>query len=837
MQTSAVRGSGEASARRPSDRELVSRFLAERDESAFAEIVTRYSRLVMSVALHTLRDPHAAEDAFQAAFLVLAKSARRIRNRDSLASWLHGTTYRVSRRLLRSRLRRKEQDLPSVELPSPIWADPERPDEQAALDEELARLSEGLRGPLVLHYLEGRTVPEIAAELMMSQSAVEGRLKRGKKTLRKRLLKRGVLLSSAVFGAGLTVPVEAGVAAGLVTATVTACLKTAATTSLAPIAATTIQQIALQEMAAMTRIALLKTALVCGGVAGAVGLTGAAANGTLGMAWARGVEGTAAVANGTGSQFDTVDSAIAPTSMIHTALAQAPGGAPNVVIESDDAVLTASGLQITGEGTVTASNNGNEDEFKARPAAGKSPATTELTVGEVLKIATQQAAEKDQKIRELEGLLRAYEAQNSQMRKDVDRERKPRFGESPNINSFESDLGRPKTPPAGGPVGSPVGTTGAAYGGGTEPLAPSPLGPVGFVDPAGGGLKVSGPIGSPAGGGGVGQPYAPGTAPAGAAYDEMGMGMPGGMSGMMAGAAPQSEAKQIKALQEQLDQLKAIIDAQKARTESGLDPAGMGMAGIEGAAMGMMPFGGMGIGGLQTSAAPPRPKAVDDLLKSADKTQSKALRDYLGQLERRATAGRSGKRSSASPATAEVREFRPQNANEDRIRKSLEKLIDFQFTGQTLQEVTAFLATQENFVIRLDLTELQNAGVGPDQEIVLNVNGISFRSALNLLLKDVGGTELDYTIENDVMTITTKEKADEVMQTVIYDVSALGSIDPLQVQAIIERTVEPASWEGSGGNGTIVPLDDSMVITTSRRLQDKTAEILKMLQQSKAAKQ
>jgi hypothetical protein len=105
------------------------------------------------------------------------------------------------------------------------------------------------------------------------------------------------------------------------------------------------------------------------------------------------------------------------------------------------------------------------------------------------------------------------------------------------------------------------------------------------------------------------------------------------------------------------------------------------------------------------------------------------------------------------------------------------------------------------------------------------------------MLKDVGGTELDYIIDNDVMTVTTKEKADQTLQTVVYDVSALGTIDPMQVQAILERTVEPASWEGSGGKGTIVPVDNSVVITTSRRLQDTTAQILKMLQQSKAAKQ
>jgi hypothetical protein len=86
MQTPAEWDTGEAPTPRTSDRELLSRFLTSRDESAFAEIVSRYSRLVMSVARHTLRDAHAADDAFQATFLVLARAARRIRNRESLAS-------------------------------------------------------------------------------------------------------------------------------------------------------------------------------------------------------------------------------------------------------------------------------------------------------------------------------------------------------------------------------------------------------------------------------------------------------------------------------------------------------------------------------------------------------------------------------------------------------------------------------------------------------------------------------------------------------------------------------------------------------------------------------
>lgn len=902
MQTSAERGLGEASTRRPSDRELIARFLASRDESAFAEIVTRYSRLVMSVALHTLRDPHAAEDAFQAAFLVLARSARRIRNRDSLAPWLHGTTFRVSHRLLRTRLRRKEQDLGSVELPSPIWADPERPDEQAALDEELARLSEGLRGPLVLHYLEGRTVPEIAAELKMSQAAVEGRLKRGKKTLRKRLLRRGVLLSSAVFGAGLTVPAEAGVAGTLVTATVAVCLKTAAATSLTPIAASMVQQIAVQEMAAMTRIALLKTALVCGGVAGAVGLAGAGMNGTLGMAWAHQGEGTV-VADGIGSRLEAAELPMEPTGVIQTALTQAPGAAPNVVIRSDGEVLAADRLEVDAGGqTPIAGESGpvvpasavsdvkvinaegaiktpsvrahveaslkspaelrftgqtlqealhfiaanykipiiaergamqsagikfeNDEVFglvkgvpleealqlvlesvkgrglkfrveddglhvgpkaakPARAVAGQSGEGAALA--EALLVADRQAAARDQQVRALEEMVEALQAQLRQIRNEAAVEK---------AGSGSSD----------------------ASGGGTS-KGPGPM-PGTFdlnLESAAAALGIV-PTGTDAG---------------------------AGDGGLVTGTPVASQTAETKALQEQVEQMrgiieaqKAIIEAQKARSkqlsqmsnEGGVMGMGMAIPGMAGGGMaGMMSGAG--------NAGPQRPKAVDDMLKTADKERAKALREYLTQLEKIVgTGGAWASQRAGGQSNAEIREFRPERPAEDRIRRTLDEMVDFQFTGQSLQEVMNFLAAQNNIVIRLDNTTLTSAGVGPDQEINLVLSGTSLRSALNLMLQDVGGTALDYIIEDDVMKITTKEKADQTMQTVIYDVSGLGTVDANWVASTLEKTVEPQSWESAGGRGTIVTNDSAVMVTTSRRLHDKTAEIMQMLQQHAKAK-
>ena len=78
---------------------LLERFLAHRDEeaeAAFEELMTRHGPMVLRVCRGVLRDPHDAEDAFQAAFLVLAHQAGSIRRQNSLASWLFGVAQRVA---------------------------------------------------------------------------------------------------------------------------------------------------------------------------------------------------------------------------------------------------------------------------------------------------------------------------------------------------------------------------------------------------------------------------------------------------------------------------------------------------------------------------------------------------------------------------------------------------------------------------------------------------------------------------------------------------------------------------------------------------------------------
>jgi RNA polymerase sigma factor (sigma-70 family) len=184
----------------PSDRDLLGRFVNERDEAAFARLMDRHGPLVRGVCRRLLHDDHDAEDACQAVFLVLARKAASIRKRTSLASWLHGVAYRVAARLRDNGVQRRTQiGVPSPEPEAKPTADLSWREAQALLDEELQHLPERLRLPLVLCYLEGKTRDEAAGELGWRVSTFRGRLERARKLLRGRLERRGVFLSTGLL--------------------------------------------------------------------------------------------------------------------------------------------------------------------------------------------------------------------------------------------------------------------------------------------------------------------------------------------------------------------------------------------------------------------------------------------------------------------------------------------------------------------------------------------------------------------------------------------------------------------------------------------------------------
>jgi RNA polymerase sigma factor (sigma-70 family) len=187
------------------DRLLLERFARAGDAGAFTALVRRHGPMVLGVCRRVLHHEHDAEDAFQATFLILARKASSIRKSDSLSCWLHGVAYKLAARARaqeagRRRRRPRGADAPAKDPAAELtWREL-----RAALDEELARLPDDCRGPLVLCYLQGKTQDEAALALDVTKAQLRRRLDRGLALLRGRLVRRGLALSAGLFAIALS---------------------------------------------------------------------------------------------------------------------------------------------------------------------------------------------------------------------------------------------------------------------------------------------------------------------------------------------------------------------------------------------------------------------------------------------------------------------------------------------------------------------------------------------------------------------------------------------------------------------------------------------------------
>ncbi len=189
-----------------SDGDLLQKFADQRDEAAFEALLLRFGPMVQNVCRQMLHDPRDVEDAFQATFLILARKAGSIRKADLLGNWLYGVAHKVAVRARseawrRVRRERSDSEPPEVPFESPDAA--ERAEARAILHEELGRLPEKYRAPVVLCHLQGYSHEEAARRLQWPVGTVRGRLARARDLLRDRLTRRG-LAGSAMFAiAGL----------------------------------------------------------------------------------------------------------------------------------------------------------------------------------------------------------------------------------------------------------------------------------------------------------------------------------------------------------------------------------------------------------------------------------------------------------------------------------------------------------------------------------------------------------------------------------------------------------------------------------------------------------
>jgi RNA polymerase sigma-70 factor (ECF subfamily) len=182
------------------DRELLARFLADRDEAAFEEVVARHGPMVRAVCRRVLGPSIDADDAFQAAFLVLLRRARSIRRADLLAGWLCAVAYRTARQALRRRSRRRARERLVDELPEPARPDDPPKDWLPLFDDALQRLPAKYRDPVVLCELQGLSRRDASARLGLSEGTLSSRLGRARDLLRRKLDRYGfpLALGSAV---------------------------------------------------------------------------------------------------------------------------------------------------------------------------------------------------------------------------------------------------------------------------------------------------------------------------------------------------------------------------------------------------------------------------------------------------------------------------------------------------------------------------------------------------------------------------------------------------------------------------------------------------------------
>ncbi len=184
----------------------------------------------------------------------------------------------------------------------------------------------------------------------------------------------------------------------------------------------------------------------------------------------------------------------------------------------------------------------------------------------------------------------------------------------------------------------------------------------------------------------------------------------------------------------------------------------------------------------------------------------------------------------------------PEGSNEAVIEQALSQPTEVEFSNQPLTDVIDYLMDYHSrkaghlFEIRLDTKALKDAGIAPDTHITMNLKGISLRSALDLMLKEL---KLTWTVHDEVLLITTPDEAEFLLTTRVLDVADLvvcrnskgklwDNYDSLI--DLIKSTVLPTEWDDVGGPGSMAPADfgtaRALVISQSYRGQCEIAAVL-----------
>ena len=259
------------------DGQLMERFIARRDEAAFGELVRRHGPMVLGVCKRALPNQHDAEDAFQATFLVLACKAASILPREMVGNWLFGVACRTAQKIRAMTARYRAREKQVEVLPETPVEGEDVHELGCLLDQELERLPDKYRVPVLLCELQGRSRKEVARQLGLPEGTLSSRLATARRMLATRLARRGfgvtggaIALALAPSGAAAAVPME------LAASTIKAAVSTITSGSLAD---------AVSVQAATVAKGIIKAMLVAKLRVTVAGVLAIAVAGMIAIAW------------------------------------------------------------------------------------------------------------------------------------------------------------------------------------------------------------------------------------------------------------------------------------------------------------------------------------------------------------------------------------------------------------------------------------------------------------------------------------------------------------------------------------------------------------------------
>ena len=182
------------------DSKLLECYVDRRDETAFEALLRRHGPMVLGVCRRVLGNVADAEDAFQATFLVLVSKAATVLPRDRVGAWLYGVAHHTALKAKASAAKRRSKERQAGAMQGSESRHEMEQKLLERLDQELLRLPDKYRVPIVLCDLEGRTRKEVARQLGWAEGTVASRLSRGRALLARRMKSHGLSLSDEALG-------------------------------------------------------------------------------------------------------------------------------------------------------------------------------------------------------------------------------------------------------------------------------------------------------------------------------------------------------------------------------------------------------------------------------------------------------------------------------------------------------------------------------------------------------------------------------------------------------------------------------------------------------------